>query len=73
MSIKNQAILNTLAWVFLAPLLIMLVWNWWIPSLFALPEISYWAAFWMRTMVAYTTNGFTVEVLNITNLKEKEK
>ena len=38
--------------VFIA-LPLQLLWNYLIPDIFGLPEITFWQAFWMRFLIAY--------------------
>ena len=41
---------------FLYPWLLVWMWNWQLVR-FGLPEISYWDAFWLRTIVAFIVKG----------------
>ena len=46
-----KAVGTIIGW-FLKPAVLMLVWNWIIPSMFGLPVLTYWTAFGLLTITS---------------------
>jgi len=49
---KATKIIRGLINLFAFPAFIMLLWNWFMDSLFGLPHINYWEAFGLRILVS---------------------
>lgn len=47
-----------IAWVFLAPLLAMLAWNWAVAPTFDWPTLTYWKTFVILFLISLVTSGF---------------